>query len=97
MSWHLGRTGRYFGDHTRQQTRPRVFPSRTRFHADPDFGGCTPLQAHRRGLKLPMLFKIVNNNAMGGASPQNGAPPAQFCGVLEFSAPDEKVSEQPMD
>lgn len=52
------------------------------------------LQAHRLRLKLPLLFKLVNTDVgtrriMGTTGP----PPCQFCGVLEFSAPEDQVRE----
>ncbi|CAM9830864.1 unnamed protein product [Ectocarpus sp. 12 AP-2014] len=49
-------------------------------------------QAHRLRLKLPLLFKLVNTDVgtrkiMGTTGPS----PCQFCGVLEFSAPQDQV------
>lgn len=54
----------------------------------------TPLQAHRLRLKLPLLFKLVNTDVgtrkiMGTTGPS----PCQFCGVLEFSAPEDQVTK----
>ncbi|CAM9122555.1 unnamed protein product, partial [Scytosiphon promiscuus] len=48
--------------------------------------------AHALRLKLPLLFKLVNTTestrrVIGTA----GTAPYQFCGVLEFSAPDDQV------
>ncbi|CAM9253924.1 unnamed protein product [Ectocarpus sp. 4 AP-2014] len=48
--------------------------------------------AHRLRLKLPLLFKLVNTDVgtrriMGTTGPS----PCQFCGVLEFSAPEYQV------
>ncbi|CAM9728998.1 unnamed protein product [Pylaiella littoralis] len=45
-------------------------------------------EAHRMRLKLPLLFKLVNTTRVSGA---DGPPPFQFCGVLEFSAPEDQV------
>ncbi|CAM9922107.1 unnamed protein product, partial [Choristocarpus tenellus] len=44
-------------------------------------------KAHRLRLRLPLLFK-VSNPCQGGV---NGPTPAQYCGVLEFSAPDDQA------
>ncbi|CAM9690364.1 unnamed protein product, partial [Ectocarpus sp. 8 AP-2014] len=46
----------------------------------------------RRFAELPLLFKLVNTDVgtrriMGTTGPS----PSQFCGVLEFSAPEDQV------
>ncbi len=48
-------------------------------------------QAHRLRLKLPLLFKVVNTNLNTRRIASAASSPYQFCGVLEFSAPDDQA------
>lgn len=53
------------------------------------------LQAHRLGLRLPMLFEIASKDRseLSGTTLGAGGGPChlQYCGVLEFSAPSNQV------